>query len=255
MPGTPSLVRIGEIVGGATVASLLAAAPGALRLASTADVGVIHAWLTLAGILLVPMLVLVPLVRLARNGLLGFLPQTESRSLERGAAMSLFACTWLWLLSACGAALRATTHQRALGAVTFAVLAVGSMLALGFVALRLVTILVNLRQRSRQLGTGVALSIVALSLALVALRVGHAAPALPFEARATLIDAFAWALALAFTARKAIEEQRILARWGPPIGVCLLVVAVHTVITGPNVLEGMERGCPLYVAIVSVVRA
>jgi len=213
------------------------------------DVDVARAWMTLAGLLVVPMLALVPLARLARDGLRGVASE-QAHGLERVSGAAVFACTWLWLLSAFGAALRDKTHQRALGAVTFAIFAVVTLVFVALVARRLVVILVALGQRRRDIGTAVAIVALVLSLALLGLRVARAAPSLTFGGRATLVDGFAVALAVAFGARKAFEGQRVLARVGPPLAACLIVVALHTLLTSASATSTLELACPVYFALI-----
>jgi hypothetical protein len=249
MSDTPFLVRFGATVGVATLAALVAATPGAFRLSSAGDIDALRAWLTLAGLLLLPMLLLVPLVRLARDGLRGVTPSDGSRGLERFAAAALLVCTWLWMLSTFGAVLREKTHQYALSAVTFAVFALFALVFLVLVARRLVTLLVIMRQRAFA-GTLVTVGVVLLSVVLLGARVARAAPDLTPGGRATLVDGLAIALAVAFAARKTFEDRRILARLGPPGAVCLFVVSMHTLVTSVPAGAAMQQACPVYFALI-----
>jgi hypothetical protein len=248
MSEPPFLVRFGGTIGVATAASLLAAAPGALRLASMSDIGTVRAWLTLAGLMLLPMLVAIPVGRMAREGLRGFQPAEGegAGALVRVAAVAFFVCTWLWFLSAFGAALRDKTHHRALGAVTFAFFCAASGGLLAMVARRLATILSSIRKHARSLGTAVALLVVVLSVGLVGLRIAHAASFLSFGSRATLVDGLAALLAMAFAVRRSFDAPRLLSRVGPPAAVCVLVVSMHTLATVPAALMGIEHACPLF---------
>jgi hypothetical protein len=243
MSSTPFLVRFGGIVGAATVAALLASLPGALRL-TQADVGVLTGWISLAGLLVMPMIMVVPVLRQAGQRLRGFLPPDGAGALARTTAVAVFLCTWVWLLSTLGAVLRAKTHHRALGAVTFAILATLSMVFLAMVAFRLMRILAALRARSPGLGIAVAGLLLVLALALVGVRVVHAAPALSFETRATLVDGLAIALAATFGARRLM-----LPRLGPPAAVCIVIVSLHTLSTAPHLLPALERVCTVYVTL------
>jgi hypothetical protein len=245
------LTRFGGTVSVAMIAALLAALPATLRL-HEGGVDIVRAWLTLGGVALAPMLLLVPLARLAREGLRGVSQQAgESRALERTAAAMVFAGTWLWFLSALGAQLREKTHQHALGAVTFAICAAVSLVAIALVARRLAVILGTLREKRRTLGAAVSLAAIVLSAAILALRLARGAPALDDGARAMLVDGVAFALALAFFARKPFEERVLVPRLGPPAAVCILVVAVHTLGTSPAALHALEQLCPLHFAILS----
>lgn len=243
----PSLVRFGGTVGAAVLAALVGSSPGALRLAATTDLGVLRAWLTLAGLALAPMLVLVPLARLAREGLRGM--SSGERALERVASAVFFACSWLWFLAFVGGVLRQKTHQHALAAVTFALLALGAAAFLALVARRLAVIFVALRSSKRALGTAVAVSVSALSVLALGLRVARSAPNLSGGARAMLVDGLALALALAFFARKTFDERRLVARVGPPVAVVLLIVAMQTVATSGAAVSSLAGACPLHFAL------
>ena len=245
------LTRFGGTVSVAMFAALLASMPATLRM-HAGGVDLVSAWLTLGGLAIAPMLLLIPLARLAREGLRGVSQQSgESRALERTAAAMVFAGTWLWFLSALGAQLREKTHNRALGAVTFAIVAAISLVAIALVARRLAVILTALRDERRALGTAAALAAIVLSAAILALRVARGAPELGDDARAMLVDGFAFALALAFFARKTFEERVIFPRLGPPAAVCILVVAMHTLGTSATALRSLEPLCPLHFAILS----
>jgi hypothetical protein len=251
MSDTPFLVRFGATVGVATLAALVAATPGAFRLSAAGDVDAVRAWLTLAGLLLLPMLALVPLARAARDGLRALTPSEGSRGLPiaQSASAALMVCTWLWILSIVGSVLRDKTHQRALGAVTLAVVALVTLAFLALVARRLVTLFVVLRQRRLAVGTLVTITATILSLVLLGARVARAAPDLTLGGRATLVDGLAIALTVAFAARKTFEDRRILARIGPPAAVCLFVVSMHTLVTSVPAMIAMEQACPVYFAL------
>lgn len=250
---TPFLVRFGGTVGAAALAALLGSSPAALRmsaaLSGTGELDVIRGWFALAGLAIAPMIVLVPLARLAREGLRGFLSTGGGRALERASAAMFFVCTWLWSLSLLGAVLREKTHHRALGGVTFALLALGAGVFLALVSHRLAAILGALRTRRRTLGTLASVAAMALALAILGLRVARAAPHLSSYGRATLVDGFALALALAFFARKTFENRRWLARLGPPVAFVLLVLSMHALATSPIVAQTMQRVCPVHFAL------
>jgi len=244
------LTRFGGTVSVAMIAALLASMPATLRLRE-GGVDLLPAWLTLGGLAIAPMLLLIPLARLAREGLRSVWQQGESRALERTAAAMVFAGTWLWFLSALGAQLREKTHHHALGGVTFAIAAAVALVAIALVARRLAVILTTLREKRRALGTGAALAAIVLSAAILALRIARGAPELDESARAMLVDGLAFALALAFFARKTFEERVLVPRLGPPAAVCILVVAMHTLATSMTALKALEQLCPLHFAILS----
>ena len=248
-PSAPFLVRFGGLVGAATIASLLGSMPAAFRLSAAADVDVLRAWLTLAGLALAPMLLLLPLARLAREGLRGVVGGDGKSALARVAAAIFFACTWLWFVSLLGAVLRAHTHHRALGGVTFALVALAAGVFFAMIARRLSTVLASLRAQRRALGTAAAALAIALSLGVLGLRVARAAPALSAGGRASLVDGLALALALAFCARKTFEDRRLVARLGPPAAFVLLVLAMHTLATSMAAALGIEHACPVYFAL------
>jgi hypothetical protein len=246
---SPWLARFGGTVCVATLASFLASVPAALRLAGASDTGVVRAWLTTGGLLVAPMLLVVPLARLAREGLRGFSSSEGAGALERACAVIFFASITLWLAQTSGAMLRAHTHQRALGGVTFAVTMLVAIVVLAFVARRLARILTALRARRRAVGTAAAVMVSALALALVGLRISHAASALDDQARALLVDGVAIALSLVFFARKTFDDRRILARIGPPLAVVALVVSMHTLATQPQSTRALEQVCPVHFAV------
>ncbi len=244
---TPWLGRFGCTVGVATLASLLASGPAALRLSGAGDVDIARAWLTTTGLLVAPMLMLVPLARLARESLRAF--PGETGVIERASAATFFVGTWLWFAQTAGAVLRAKTHQRALGGVTFAVAVVVSFVVLAFVARRLARILTTLRARHRAVGNAAAALVALLAVALFGLRVSHSAPSLDVGARAALVDGVAIALSLAFFARKTFDDRRILSRVGPPIAVLALVVSMHTLTTSPTAAMALEQSCPIHFSV------
>jgi hypothetical protein len=245
---SPWLVRFGGTVGTATLAALFASMPAAFRM-QAGGLDVVRSWIAPAGLAIAPMLLLVPLARLARDGLRGFASTDGSRALERVAAAMVFAGTWLWFLSALGAQLRDKTHQRALGAVTFALVALVSLVVLALVARRLAAIIAAIRAKHRALGTAAAGIAIALSALVLALRLARGAPYLAPDARALLVDGLAFALALAFAARKTFQERPLLARVGPPVAVCVLVLAMHTLATSQTALLTLEHDCPLHFAL------
>jgi len=248
---SPFLFRFGATVGAAALASLLGSSPAAVRM-SGAGVELWRAWLTLAGLAVAPMLLAVPLARLAREGLRGLMPGDGSRALERAAGAIFFFCTWLWFDSLLGAMLRQKTHHRALGGVTFALVVLGAGVFLALVARRLTIVLSAARSTRRPLGTAAAALAIALSIAVLGLRVARAAPGLSPEGRAALVDGLALALALAFFARKTFEERRLFARLGPPAAFILLVLSMHTLATSQAAPLALEQACPVHFALLRV---
>ncbi len=248
----PMLTRFGGTLGVAALAALLGSVPGALRLGATGEIDGTRAWLTLAGLGIAPMLVLVPLARLARDGLRGFL---GPGSLERVTAAVVFSCTWLWTLSVAGALLRAKTHHRALGGATFAILALVTLVFFALTSKRLGEIVSVVRERRPDFGAAIAALACGLSLLLLGLRVARASPLLPALHRATLVDAIACALALAFVARRSFDERRVLSRIGPPVAVCLLAVSMHALVTSVAAVDAMQRAAPVHYALLKAFAA
>lgn len=244
---SPWLSRFGCTVCVATLASFLASAPAALRLAAAGEIDIARSWMTTAGLLIAPMLVLVPLARLARESLRSFVGDTGS--LERAAAAAFFVGTWLWFVQTVAGLLRAKTHQRALGGVTFAFATLVSFVFLAFVARRLARILTTVRTRNRAIGNAAAAFVVILSVVLFGLRILHAAPAMSDATRAGLVDGVAVLLAITFFARKAFDDRRILSRIGPPLAVLALVVSMHTLATVTTATLALERECPVHFAV------
>ncbi len=252
MSRAPWLIRFGGTVSVATFVALVGSIPAALRMSAVGDVSVFRAWFALAGLAVGPALLLVPLARLAREGLRGFAPTDEPHALERLGASMVFACTWLWLLTAFGAQLRDKTHHRALGAVTFAIIAFVSGVFLALVARRLAAILSAIRAKREPLGLLLTTLAILLPAAVLAMRVARASPFLGTEARAVLVDGLAFALALAFFARKIFDDRRLLSWLGPPAAVILLVMSMHTLATSQTATSAMEHACPVHFALLEV---
>jgi len=242
----PFLTRFGTTVGVAALAALLGSAPGALRMSTTGQIDATRAWLVLAGLAVAPMLVLVPLARLARDGLRGFF---GPGALGRVTAVVVFSSTWLWTLTVAGAVLRAKTHQRALGGATFALVALGAGVFFALTARRLGVIVAAVRERRPTLGVAIAAVAAGLSLLLLGLRIARAAPQLPQLHRAAFVDGIACALALAFVARRSLDDRRVLSRIGPPVAVCLIAVSMHALVTSLPAVDAMQRTAPVHFAL------
>lgn len=209
------------MLGIATLASSFASLPAAIR----ADASFFGAWISLTGIALVPMLVLLVLFRMAREGL---------RALEGDHVWvrALGALSWLFasfsFFSKFGSLLRAKTHHHALAGVTFAIGSVLFMIAMTVLVVRLVRAV-----EKRPSGN----AIMALVTVLVAIVLVRSVPSgLGSDTRAALVDGCAWIVALVLGASDLSQRHRALALVGPPLGlVCLLVafVASSSVASAP----------------------
>lgn len=214
------LQRLGGVVGAATLASLAAALPGAVR-ATAAGEGWLASWALLAGAWMVPALVLVPLFRAARSSV---------RALGGDGGRERIAAAAAWLgavtiaLAQLGAFLRKTTHHHALAGVTFALGAVVVAIVLALFAARAASWATDQRARGRgSLGLAV-LVVIACLEALVVVRLVPAS--LGAGARAVAVDGAVFILAATLATARRLEDRRALALLGPPLGIaCLVVVA------------------------------
>ncbi len=247
--GTPLLLRFGGFLGTCTLAALFASLPGALRVSHAGEMDALRAWFCLAGLVLLPTFLLVPLAARAREGLRGFV---GALGLEHVAGAAMFVGTWLWFASALGLVLREKTHHRALGGVTFAIVALGVGVFLALSARRLATILATIRAARPTLGALLAASVIALSVLLLGLRVARAAPFLPQSSRAAMVDGLALLLGIAFCARKTFDGRKWLARVGPPLALAVVAVAAHALETEPSFSRVIDRGAPLHAAVLRV---
>jgi hypothetical protein len=233
------VLRFGSLVGVALIAAFVASAPAALRLAGSAEAN--GAWPALAAIEKLPLM-------LAITG--------WRRTPEHSLAAAVWLMSSVLLLSLVGAVLRATTHNRPLAGVTFAIAATLAGLALVPASARLVEIALAWLQSGAKTRLLFALILAGTAVALVVLRLVHALPAeaeLSASASATVVDLLAFALAAIIASRPEIASRRALAVIGPPAAVALFALGAHRVIAS-SVLATLivDRG-PLFSAAVDLI--
>ena len=245
------VLRFGSLVGVALIAAFVASAPAALRLASSADAA--GAWPALAAIEVAPLMIAIAIFRRTRGGLRSL---AGSRAPEHSLAAAVWLMSCVLLLSLVGAVLRATTHNRPLAGVTYAIAATLAGLALVPASARLVEIALAWLQSGAKTRLLFALVLAGACVALVVLRLVHALPAeaeLSAPASATVVDLSAFALSGIIASRPEIAARRSLALVGPPAAVALFALGIHRVIAS-SVLATLivDRG-PLFSAAVQLI--
>ncbi len=249
---SPSLVgRLGTLAGVATLAAAVAAVPAALRVASVADppVDTARAWLALTGIGVLPLLLVIGVLRAAREGLRAF---AGLGALERALAAVAWSAWMLLGVALFGSVLRAKTHHHALAGVTFALggLALGVLLAL--LSVRFAGLLRALSARSTARAVTAALLASLAPLALLAARVAHAVPELTPGARAWVVDGLALGLCALFAARRSFEQRRVLTLLGPPFAAAAVGLAWHLLSRWSGATEVFAARAPLFAALRSL---
>lgn len=216
------LQRLGAVVGVATIAALGAAIPGTIRAASAGD-GALASWALLAGVWMLPALVLVPVFRAARSGVRGL---SGDGGRERVAAAVVWLGAVTIALTRLGALLRRTTHHHALAGVTFAIGAVAIAVVLALFAARAA----SFATRARDAGHGsMGLAVLVAIASLEALAIVRGVPSsLASGARAVAVDGAAAVLSLTLATAPWMETRRAIALLGPPLGVACLVVALRS---------------------------
>jgi hypothetical protein len=220
-------VRFGAALGLAVAASLVCAAPAALRVSAAESGGHVNlrVWMALAAAALGPMVAAVVVLRGAGEGMRAFAgPGAWVRAFGVGLwlASLLVALTWF------GSLLRATTHHHALAGVTYAFGALAMAVGLGLVCVRAVAVLGALPAAARSLAFGALGGAVVVALAALAVRFGRAAAhdAASAAAAANVIDVLAFAFAGFLASRRALGAPRFLALLGPPLAVVLLAMGI-----------------------------
>lgn len=244
-PGESAFRRFGEAAALGTFAALLGSLPAAVR-ASSADVSVVEAWIAAAAMTVVPFAVLVALGRSARRAW---------RSLVGGSGEPVAVGVIAWVALALplyvvlGTVLKAATHNRALGGMTFGVLALGLAVVAALVAYRIVSFAMDLLERrsKRTVAVGsVALLLFALALATPVGRAivatGLGLSSLPLAVRAAFVDgAMALvAIPLAVAVDPGPSIRRPLALAGAPALVALALAGGTLVGSSPALGRALE---------------
>lgn len=236
--------RIGNATFAAALAAALASLPAALRLAQ-ADGSFPMAWALLAAIALVPMAILVPLFRAAREGLRAWGGDGLG---ERIAGFGAWLGAMLIFMLRFGTALRAKTHHHALAGVTFAVGALVIAVVLGIVAVRLVRWAATDRER----GSGVHTVVFGVVIAVVALVLFRSIPtSLSAEARGAAIDGTAALVASILAASKTLEAKPRLARLGGLLAAAFVILALFSSAS----LLALVPLAPLHAALTGILSA
>jgi hypothetical protein len=247
---TGSLVlHFGTALGLAAAAALAAALPAALRVAAaTGQDGTARAWAGLAAAALAPMVVMVVVLRGAREGLRAFGgPGAELRAYGVG----LWAASLLVTLTFFGSVLRATTHQHALAGVTFALGALA--LAVG-IALACVRVVAILRGASAGLRGGLAFAlalVLFVALGVVGERFLQGASREPASGPAAgmVVDVLAFSLAALFAARRSLASRRALAVVGPPVAVAIAALGLSA-LRDPPLRAAIDERAPVFAPMV-----
>jgi hypothetical protein len=250
-----SILIAKEALVAAPVAALFASAPAAVRMAGE-NFAFATAWLAVAGLLGVPLVLAIALARLARRSLVELFP---------GSGLSLLVGVVIWALvavpadAALGAMLKATTHHRALGGATFAVLAVVINLVAALVAWRFAAVVLPRVRRYRRgdsvaiglaVGTGVLLLAV---MAAASLGAGGRSEGEPAQSmRMMLLDG---GLAMAAVAVAAVTDlpakRATLVAWlGGGALLALLIVGGTLLGRSPGLAREVAEQAPLAASMV-----
>lgn len=242
------VVRFGSLVGVSLLAAFVASAPAALRLWGASETS--GAWIALAALEVIPLMLAIAIFRRTRGGL-------RSLSGAHAPEHSLAAAVWLLamvlLLSLIGAVLRATTHNRPLAGVTFAIAATVAGLALVPTSARIVEIALGWLHHGAKTRLLCAVVLAAACASLIALRLVHALPAeaeLSAPASAIVVDLSAFALAAIIGSSAELAARRSLAVIGPPAAVVLLAFGCHRIVASSALSSIIVERGPIFTAAV-----
>jgi choline-sulfatase len=236
------------------IAALIASAPAAARVADE-RIAFLAAWPAIAGLVGIPLAGLIAAMRLARRSL-GDRKPSSAAALFWGAGVWL--CLTLPADAVLAAVLRATTHHRALGGATFAVLAL-VVNGLSILAAWRFTVSVLPRLSSRARSKDFAL-VVALGTALLVLTVvivsalaagGPPNATLGDRVYALLVDGSLAVAATALATLWDIRPQRAhIASWSGAGGLALLgSIALSSLAQSSNLSKRVVEQAPFAAAI------
>jgi hypothetical protein len=249
----PFLIRFGTALGLSAAAALACALPAALRVsASGVAMGTTtgRIWIALAAADLLPMLMAVLVLRGAREGLRAL--AGEGAGL-RAWGLALWGALQFAILTVVGAVLRATTHQHALAAVTYAFAALAVAIASALVCARIVAVVAAASPRTRRVLL-VALSCLALiAVAAIGMRFLRAVwrEPTPSPAAATVIDVLAFGLAALFGSRPSFALRGPIGVFGVPAAIVVFLVGLP-VLRDPALRRAVHDRAPLIAPIVEV---
>jgi hypothetical protein len=227
--GASLVVRFGAALGLAAAASVVCAAPAALRVSAAIPPGHVSlwAWLALAASALGPMVAAIAVLRGAAEGMRAFAGPGAGL---RAFGVGLWLASLLVVLTWFGSLLRATTHHHALAGVTYAFGALALAVGIGLACMRIVAILSGLPPAARSLAFGALGGAVVVALAAMAVRFARAAShdSASAAAAATVVDVLAFALAGFLASRRGLGASRILALVGPPLAVVIVAMGISS---------------------------
>lgn len=238
----------------APVAALLASAPAAARVADE-HIAFLAAWPAIAGVVGVPLAVLIAAMRLARRSLGDGEPSSAAAWLW-GAAVWL--CVSVPADAVLAAVLKTTTHHRALGGATFASVA---LVVNGLAALAgwrfTISALPRLPPRARSKDFALVVALSAGVVVLVAVICGALGAGGPPDASvgdrvvALLVDG---SLAIAATALAALWDlpprRAHMASWSGAGGLALLgSIALSSLVQSPSLSRRVVEQAPFAAAI------
>jgi hypothetical protein len=237
---------LGTAVSLSALASLACSIPATTRVsASVAHIhGPARVWVALAAAALVPMLLAILVLRIAREGLRAF---GGAGWQLRAYGAALWLTSLLIELSLFGRLLRATTHHHALAGVAFAFGALAMAMASGLGSVRLVAIL-NAASRVWRFLVG---SVVALSalgaLGWVAFGLSRAASRdeASAAAAATVVDTLAFALGAVLAAAPSLVRRRALALVGSPIALVIAALGL-SILRDAALCQAIDRRAPMF---------
>lgn len=243
------VLRLGSIVAGGVLVAMAAALPPMLRVIADGDVGrALEEWLVLTGIGTPLGILAVAVVRRARVGLQLLLG-------DRGWVLAMGVLWWavveLGLLAVVASVLRKTTHHHALAGVTFAVFAAGSGLVVGLLARNVTSDLARRGGSLARFGLVVAGGMAFLAVVLVAVRTSRADD---LHTAASLIDAFAFAIAAALGSTRTFGKLRPAAFGGPPIALLVIVLGAALLRLDPAIRPVLLRSAPMHAQVLELFR-
>lgn len=244
---------IATAVGVSAPAVLACSLPAALRVSEgvAAAPAASRVWLALAVSALVPMMCAIFVVRGAREGLRAF---AGPRARVRAFGAGIFLSGMFVGLSVFGTALRATTHNRALAGVTFAMGGFALVVGITVISGRIAVLFEQASATGRAVaGVGIAL-VVGAALSWTVLRFASVAArdAASSMFPGIVLDLLAFTLAALFAARPTFAERRSLAVAGP--AVALLVVAWGvSALRDPAIHAAIQERAPAFAPLADLV--
>ncbi len=243
-------MRAGTAVGLSGLASLACALPAALRVSSGASTGTMHAWVALAAVGMLPMLLAVIVLRGAREGLRAF--AGEGAGL-RVWGFGMWVAAQFVVLSVVGAVLREKTHQHALAGVTYAVVALVVALGTAVTCARFVALVRDASPAARRLLlvalTGVALAAVG-AVGLRFVRAVWQDP-MPSAPAAMVVDVLAFGLAALFASRPSFAPRRVVAFLSAPVALAVALAGAPAA-RDPGLRGAVDDRAPMFAPMVDL---